>query len=102
MNESNLTGRSSDELDAEALRELDAAVRHLSERYAQRDPQLAAALQHELGVLRGLVGGQATGQGVQGSLGRLRSMFDAAVAGGLYEESREASLLILLNRLLGV
>ncbi len=102
MSESNLPGRSNDELDAEALHELDAAVRHVSERYAQRDPQLAAALQRELGVLRSLAGGQAPEQGVRGSLGRLRSMFDSAVAGGLYEESRDASLLILLNRLLGI
>ena len=40
--------------------------------------------------------------GVRGSLHRLRELYDSALIGGLYEESKDASLLILLNRLLGV
>jgi hypothetical protein len=39
---------------------------------------------------------------VRGSLHRLREIYDSVLVGGLYEESKDASLLMLLNRLLGV
>jgi hypothetical protein len=54
-------------------------------------------------VLRDLLAGQgASGGGVRGSLHRLRQIYDSVLVGGLYEEAKDASLLMLLNRLLGV
>jgi hypothetical protein len=91
------------DLDLEAVREVEAAVTRLAERFAQRDPKVAAALQHEVHVLRDLLAGRApAGGGVHGSLHRLRELYDSALVGGLYEETKDASVLILLNRLLGV
>jgi hypothetical protein len=91
------------DLDLEAMREVEAAVSRLAERYAQRDPKIAAALQREVHVLRELSAGlPRAGGAVRGSLNRLRDLYDAALAGGLYEEAKDASLLILLNRLAGV
>jgi hypothetical protein len=85
------------------VRQVEAAVSRLAERLAQRDPHAAAALQHEVRVLRDhLAGNPSTGGGLRGSLHRLRGIFDSALAGGLYEEAKDASLLILLNRILGV
>jgi hypothetical protein len=91
------------DLDLEAVREVEAAVTRLSERFAQRDPKIAAALQREVHLLRDLLAGRphASG-GVRGSLHRLRELYDSVLAGGLYEEAKDASLLMLLNRLLGV
>jgi len=91
------------ELDQEALRDVQAAVTRLSERFAQRDPKLAAALQREAQALRDLMAGHPHPDGgVRGSLHRLRALYDSALVGGLYEETKEVNLLILLNRLLGV
>ncbi len=91
------------DLDLEALREVEAAVTHLAERYHSRDPKIAAALEHEVHTLRELLSGRAPARaGVRGSLDRLRAVCDSVYAGGLYEEAKDASLLILLNRLLGV
>lgn len=91
------------DLDLEAVRQVEAAVSRLAERFAQRDPHVAAALQHEVRVLQDhLAGNPSSGGGLRGSLHRLRGIFDSALAGGLYEEAKDASLLILLNRILGV
>lgn len=91
------------DLDLEAVREVEAAVTRLSQRFAQRDPGVAAALQREVAVLRELLAGRTLPGGrVHGSLHRLREVYNSALAGGLYEESKDASLLMLLNRLLGV
>ena len=91
------------DLDLEAVRDVEAAVTRLSERFSQRDPKIAAALQREVHILRDSLAGrpQASG-GVRGSLHRLRDLYDSILTGGLYEEAKDASLLILLNRLLGV
>ncbi|HEX4583737.1 MAG TPA: hypothetical protein VH183_02840 [Burkholderiaceae bacterium] len=87
------------DLDLEAVREVEAAVAHLAERFAQRDPKVSAALQREVHVLRGLLAGHAPASGgARGSLHRLRELYDSV----LIEETKDASLLILLNRLLGV
>jgi hypothetical protein len=92
-----------EDLDLQAVREVEAAVTRLTERFAQRDPKTAAALQREVHVLRDLLAGRgAPSAGVRGSLHRLRELYNSALVGGLYEESKDASLLILLNRLLGV
>ncbi|HEX7156235.1 MAG TPA: hypothetical protein VF229_03415, partial [Burkholderiaceae bacterium] len=97
------TDRSDTDLDLEAVREVEAAVTRLAERFARRDPHAAAALQREIQQLRDhLAGNPPSGSGLRGSLHRLRGIFDSAVAGGLYEEAKDASLLILLNRILGV
>jgi hypothetical protein len=91
------------DLDLEAVREVETAVSRLADRFAQRDPKISAALQHEVQVLRDLLAGQAaSGGGVRGSLHRLRQLYDSVLVGGLYEEAKDASLLMLLNRLLGV
>ena len=91
------------DLDLQAVREVEAAVTRLAERFSQRDPKTAAALQREVHLLRDLLAGRATPSGgVRGSLHRLRELYHSALVGGLYEESKDASLLILLNRLLGV
>jgi hypothetical protein len=91
------------DLDLQAVREVEAAVTRLAERFAQRDPKTAVALQHEVRVLRDLLAGRAAASGgLRGSLHRLRELYDSALVGGLYEETKDASLLILLNRLLGV
>lgn len=91
------------DLDLEAAREVETAMPHLSERFAQRDPEIAAALQRETQVLRDLLAGRdPADHSVRGSLRRLREIYDSLLAGGLYEESKDASLLILLNRLFGV
>jgi hypothetical protein len=87
------------DLDLEAVREVEAAVAHLAERFAQRDPKVSAALQREVHVLRDLLAGHAPASGgVRVSLHRLRELYDSV----LIEETKDASLLILLNRLLGV
>jgi hypothetical protein len=85
------------DLDLEAVREVETAVAHLAERFAQRDPKVSAALQREVHVLRDLLAGHSPA-GVRGSLHRLRELYDSV----LIEETKDASLLILLNRLLGV
>jgi hypothetical protein len=91
------------ELDLQAVREVEAAVTRLAERFAQREPKTAAALQREIHVLRDVLAGRASaGTGVHGSLHRLRELYNSVLVGGLYEETKDASLLILLNRLLGV
>jgi len=95
--------RAESELDLEAMREVEASVTRLADRFAQRDPNMAAALKREAQVLRNLLaGGAPPREGAHGSLHRLRELYDSALVGGLYEESKDASLLILLNRLLGV
>ncbi len=95
--------RPDQEVDLEAVREVEAAVSRLAERFAQRDPRVSAALHREVQVLRDLLAGQgASGGGVRGSLHRLRQIYDSVLVGGLYEEAKDASLLMLLNRLLGV
>jgi hypothetical protein len=86
------------DLDLEAVREVETAVAHLAERFAQRDPKVSAALQREVHVLRDLLAGHSPASGVRGSLHRLRELYDSV----LIEETKDASLLILLNRLLGV
>jgi hypothetical protein len=90
------------DLDLQAVREVEAAVTRLAERFARRDPKAAAALQHEVHVLRELLAGRAPPTGVRGSLHRLRELYDSALVGGLNEETKDASVLILLNRLLGL
>jgi len=91
------------DLDLEAVREVETAVSRLAERYAQRDPRMSAALQREVGVLRDLLAGRPPPVGgVRGSLHRLRELYDSVLVGGLNEEAKDASLLMLLNRLLGV
>ncbi len=91
------------DLDLEAVREVEAAVTRLAERFSESDPKVAAALKREAQVLADLLGGRVPASGgVRGSLHRLRELYDSALVGGLYEESKDASLLILLNRLLGV
>jgi hypothetical protein len=91
------------DLDLQAVREVEAAVTRLAERFAHRDPKAAAAWQHEVHVLRELLAGRAPPSGgVRGSLHRLRELYDSALVGGLNEETKDASLLILLNRLLGL
>jgi hypothetical protein len=91
------------DLDLEAVREVEAAVTRLAQRFAQRDQKVSAALQHEVHVLRDLLEGKTqSGGGVRGSLHRLRELYDSVLVSGLTEETRDASLLILLNRLLGV
>ena len=95
--------RAEAELDLEAVREIQAAVTRLSERFSERDPKIAAALQREVLVLRDLLAGRSpSGGGVRGSLHRLRELYDSVLVGSLNEETKDASLLILLNRLLGV
>jgi hypothetical protein len=91
------------DLDLEAVREVETAVSRLAERYAQRDPKMSAALQRELRVLSDLLSGHPpSGGGLRGSLHRLRELYDSVLVGGLNEEAKDASLLMLLNRLLGV
>jgi hypothetical protein len=90
------------DLDLEDVREVEAAVKRLAERYSERDPRMAAALEREVHVLRDLLAGHAPSGGVRGSLHRLRELYDSVVIGGLNEETKDASLLMLLNRLLGV
>jgi len=96
-------GGDEQDLDHDAVREVEAAVSRLAQRYAQRDPDVAAALQREARILRDLLAGQplATG-GVRGSLRRLHELYGSVLVGGLYEEAKDASVLMLLNRLLGV
>ncbi len=95
--------RADEDLDLEAVREVEEAMSRLSERFSQRDPKIAAALQREVAVLRGVLAGrQPAAHVMRGSLHRLREIYDSVLVGGLYEESKDASLLILLNRLLGV
>jgi hypothetical protein len=95
--------RPEQDLDLQAVREVEAAVARLAERFAQRDPKVSAALQREVGVLRDLLAGHApAGGALHGSLHRLRDLYGSVLAGGLQEETRDASLIILLNRLLGV
>ncbi|HUD24386.1 MAG TPA: hypothetical protein VMQ45_01770 [Burkholderiaceae bacterium] len=95
--------RAEADLDLEAMREVEASVTRLADRFSQRDPKMAAALKREAHVLRDLLaGGAPPSEGARGSLHRLRELYNAALVGGLYEESKDASLLILLNRLLGV
>jgi hypothetical protein len=90
------------DLDLEAVREVEAAVRRLAQRFSERDPRMSAALQREVLVLRELLAGQKPSGGVRGSLHRLRELYDSVLVGGLNEETKDASLLMLLNRLLGV
>jgi hypothetical protein len=90
------------DLDLEAVREVEAAVKRLAERYSERDPKMSAALQREVHVLRDLLAGRAPSGGIRGSLHRLRELYDSILVGGLNEETKDASLLMLLNRLLGV
>ena len=91
------------DLDLEAVREVEAAMSRLAERYEQRDPKMSAALQREVRVLRDLLAGHTpAGGGIRGSLHRLRELYDSVLVGGLNEETKDASLLMLLNRLLGV
>ena len=95
--------RAESELDREAMREVEASVTRLADRFVQRDPKMAAALKREAQVLRDLLaGGTAASESAHGTLHRLRELYNSALVGGLYEESKDASLLILLNRLLGV
>ena len=94
--------RPDEDLDLEAVREVEAAVSRLADRFAQRDPKVSAALHREVQVLRDLLAGHAASGGVRGSLHRLRELYDSVLVGGLYEEAKDASLLMLLNRLLGV
>jgi hypothetical protein len=95
--------RSDEDLDLQAVRDVEAAVTRLAQRFAQRDPKIAAALEREAQVLGELLAGRGgSTAGVHGSAHRLRELYDSVVAGGLYEEAKDASLLILLNRLLGV
>lgn len=95
--------RADADLDLEAVREVEAALTRLSERFSQHDPKIAAELQREVQILRELLAGRPPASvGVRGSLHRLRELYDSVLAGGLYEEAKDASLLILLNRLLGV
>jgi hypothetical protein len=92
-----------EDLDTQAVRDVEAAVSRLADRFAQRDPKIAAALRREAVVLRGLLADrQPAAHGLRSSLHRLRELYDSALVAGLYEESKEASLLILLNRLIGV
>ncbi len=91
------------DLDLEAVRQVEAEVTRLAQRFAQRDPKIAAALQREVHILGDLLAGRGeTSSGLRGSLHRLRELYDSVLVGGLYEESKDASLLMLLNRLLGV
>lgn len=90
------------DMDLEAVRDVETAVSRLAERFAQRDPKVSAALQREARVLRDLLAGRPPSGGVRGSLHRLRELYDLVLVGGLNEETKDASLLILLNRLLGV
>lgn len=90
------------DLDLEAVREVEAAVSRLADRFAQRDPKVSAALQREVQVLRDLLAGRTASGGVRGSLHRLRELYESVLVGGLYEEAKDASVLMLLNRLLGV
>ena len=91
------------DVDQEAIREVETAVSRLAERFAHSDPKIAAALQREAHLLQELLAGRASsGGGVRGSLHRLRELYDSVLVGGLYEETKDASLLMLLNRLLGV
>jgi hypothetical protein len=95
--------RADAEHDLEAVREMEAAVTRLAERVCERDPKIAAALQREVLVLRDLVAGRSPSSGgLRGSLHRLRALYDSVLLGSLNEEAKDASLLILLNRLLGV
>jgi hypothetical protein len=92
------------ELDLEAVREVEAALSRLIDRFAQRDSRVAAELQREMHTLRELLAGghPQTGGGLRGSLHRLRGLYESVLVAGLNEESKDASLLMLLNRLLGV
>lgn len=91
------------DLDLKAVREVETAVSRLVQRFAQRDPKVSAALQHEVHMLRGLLEGKTqSAGGLRGSLHRLRELYNSILVSGLYEEAKDASLLILLNRLLGV
>jgi len=91
------------ELDLEAVREVEAALSRLIERFAHRDTKIAAELQREMHTLRELLASpRPAGSGLRGSLHRLRSLYDSVLVAGLNEEARDASLLMLLNRLLGV
>lgn len=90
-------------VDLRDLQDVEARVSRLAERFAQTDPHISAALAHEAQVLRGLMGAQEPAAGSpHGSLHRLRELLSSAVAGGLYEEAKDASLLMLLNRMLGI
>jgi hypothetical protein len=90
-------------VDLEDVRKVETAVTRLAERFAQSEPKISAALQREGHILRELLAGRtpSTG-GVRGSLHRLRELYDSVLVGGFYEEAKDASLLILLNRLLGI
>ncbi len=91
------------DLDLQSVREVEAAVSRLAERFAQRDPHMAEALQREARVLRDLLAGREPPTGAtRGALHRLRELYNSVLVGGLYEEAKDASLLMLLNRLLGV
>ena len=91
------------ELDLEAVRQVEAALSRLIDRFAQRDMRVAADLQREMQTLRDLLAGHPqTSGGLRGSLHRLRGLYESVLVAGLNEESRDASLLMLLNRLLGV
>jgi hypothetical protein len=91
------------DVDLRDLQDVEARVSRLAERFSQRDPRIAAALTHEAQVLRDLMGSQPPPvASAHGSLHRLRELVGSAVTGGLYEEAKDASLLMLLNRLLGI
>jgi len=96
-------GGDEQDLERDAVREVEAAVSRLAQRYEQRDPEVAAALQREARILRDLLAGHPPPSGgVRGSLRRLHDLYRSVLVGSLDEETKDASLLMLLNRLLGV
>jgi hypothetical protein len=103
MGSSSPEPRPDKDVDLEAVREVETAVTRLAERFAQSDPKISAALQREARMLRELLAGHAPSSGgIRGSLHRLHELYDSVLVGGFYEEAKDASLLMLLNRLLGV
>lgn len=95
--------RAQADVDRETARELEMSLSLLADRVSARHPDIAAALRHEIRLLHDLMDGKVPAPHARsGGLQRLRELYDAIVVAGLYNESKDASVLILLNRLLGV
>ncbi len=95
--------RAQAELDRETARELEMSLSMLADRLSARHPDMAASLRHEIRLLHDLMDGKVPAPHARrGGLQRLREVYNDIVVAGLYSEAKDASVLILLNRLLGV
>ncbi len=89
--------------DLQGVRALEAALTRLCDQIADKRPDIATALRQEIRLLQDLTEqAQPPQPALQGGLARLRDIYNAVVIAGLYNEAKDASVLILLNRLLGV